>query len=236
MRIGHKPEFIYLSNPKCGSSSVRAIMNKYTDIYAEHHPDDPAYLLHINACALKSYFEHEYYKDKAVGPWEKYYKFTTVRNPWKKMVSYYFFSAPDKDFRAAKDIRQQRVMGKVDYDQSTAFHHGFNPWLKHIMDGGGLPHYEYFCCDHDNPSNCLVDDVFKIEDINDTLPAALSEHLDININKVPHLGPDMELDKFNSRYTQWEGDYYSLYDEESKNTIAQVYESDINNFHYEFGE
>jgi len=242
MRIGHGPEFIFLSNPKCGSTSIRVLMNKYSDISAENNPQDPTYLMHVNAYELKTYFEHENYKDKTVGPWDSYYKFTTVRNPWKKMVSYYFFSAPDKEFRSVADIRQKiPVLGAkreepIKYDPSTAFYHGFNPWLKHVMDGHGLPHYEYFCCDHDDPEKCLVDDVFKIEEIDEVLAPALKEHLNIEIKSVPDLNPDMGITDLTSRYFNWKGDYYSLYNEESQNIVAQVYCSDIDNFNYKFGE
>ncbi len=192
-------------------------------------------MLHINACALKSYFEHEDYANKAVGPWEEYYKFTTVRNPWKKMVSYYFFYRPDKDFNQFLVMKRDSRVLNPDYDTKSQFHHGFNVWLKHVMDGKGLPHYDYFCCDHNN-GELLLDDVFKIEEINEKLPPMLSRRMGIEIDKVPRLNPDYGIPHQSTTYANWKGDYYSLYDEESRDIVSMVYKSDIENFNYKFGE
>tara|TARA_Y100000310_G_scaffold345513_1_gene465835 strand:+ start:6785 stop:7348 length:564 start_codon:yes stop_codon:yes gene_type:complete len=187
-------------------------------------------MLHINACALKSYFDHEDYSGKAVGPWDEYYKFSTVRNPWKKMVSYYFFYRPDKNFR-------QYYRNDIEYDHTTQFHFSFNEWLKRVVDGAGLPSYEYFCCDHSDPSKCLLDDVFKIEDISETLPEALLEKAGIEIDEVPKLDPNYKKDEDpTSMYSSWKGDYYSLYNSESIEIVKQIYQSDITKFNYAFGE
>ena len=235
MRIGHNPAFVFLSNPKCGSTSIRAILGKHSDIYGEDNPHHPVETTHLNAHALKSYFEDDLYSkpeeesgEVTVGEWGDYYKFTTVRNPWKKMASYYFFWAPDKDMKSA--------YSSSDYDRASAFSVGFNDWLKYAIDGRGLPNYDYFCCDH-NSKELLLDDVFKLEEIDEVLPTALKEHLDIDVEKIPKMYPDFSHKHIgNTKYTNWRGDYYSLYNQESKDIISQVYESDIEKFNYSFGD
>jgi hypothetical protein len=184
-------------------------------------------MLHVNAHSLKSYFTHEDFSNKAVGPWDDYYKFTLVRNPWKKMVSYYFYFRPDKNMRPYQ--RDDK-----DYDMRSQFHYTFNEWLKKIIDGRGLPNYSYFCCDHEK-EDLLLDDVFKVEDINETLPKALSEKAEIDISKIPYLKADYK-DPDSSSFPNWKGDYFSLYNEESTQIISQIYKSDIEKFNYKFGE
>ena len=98
-----------------------------------------------------------------------------------------------------------------------------------------MPHYEYFCCDHDS-NELLLDDVFKIEEINDVLPSALLDHLSIEVNEIPKLNPDYTLPELEGKYTNWKGDYYSLYNNESKEIVSEVYKSDISNFNYKFGK
>ena len=210
----------------CGGSSIRYILDQYTDIKGEDHPTDPLHMLHINAPSLKSYFEHEEYANMSVGPWDEYYKFTTVRNPWKKIVSYYFFYRPDKHFN-------QYSANDTEYDFNSQFHYGFNEWLNYVMNGRGLPTYDYFCKEN---QELLLDDVFKIEDINETLPEALIKNTDIKIDNVPRLNPDYGVPHVSTSHMNWKGDYYSLYNNKSIDIIKQVYRSDIEKFSYKFGE
>jgi hypothetical protein len=226
MRISHKRKFVFLSNPKCGSSSIRRLLNPVTDIKGEDHPKKPLVMMHIHADALKSYFEHEDYKGKSVDSWDNYYKFTTIRNPFKKMVSQYFFSRPDKDFLPYYH---------PDHDATSPFRHGFNDWLKHTTQGHGLPSYNYFCCDHSS-GELLLDKVFKIEEINEVLPSALLENCGLEIESIPHLNPDYKKSGATSRHMSWNGDYYQLYNKKSISIIEDLYSSDLETFNYEFGQ
>ena len=82
MRISHKYKFIFLSNPQSGSTSIRTILNRYSDIkssaeFPYHH--------HTNARRLKAHFQEMGWD------WDEYLKFTTIRNPWDRMVGRYHY-------------------------------------------------------------------------------------------------------------------------------------------------
>jgi hypothetical protein len=189
-------------------------------------------LLHISAHEMKPVIEN--ITDNPTGhvhKWEDYYKFSTVRNPWKKMASYYFFLEPDKNFKIKFDPDEER-----DFD--SIYHHHFNDFLKWLMDKGlGLPHYEFFCCDWDT-KELLLDDVFKLEDIDNTFVPKFKEKTGIEFPTdvaIPDLLPDWKPEK-SSAYTKYKGNYYDLYNEESINIVEEVYKSDIENFDYKFGD
>ncbi|WP_367268204.1 sulfotransferase family 2 domain-containing protein [uncultured Thiohalocapsa sp.] len=80
MRISHQHRFVFLSNPQSGSTSIRIALDPYSDIkssteFPYHH--------HTNARRLKEHFL------KQGWDWNSYFKFTTVRNPWDRMVARY---------------------------------------------------------------------------------------------------------------------------------------------------
>ena len=61
-----------------------------------------------------------------IGKWEDYYKFATVRNPFKKMVSWYFMMQPDKNFNT--------VLDQPNWDVDSAYAHHFNDFMDHFYN------------------------------------------------------------------------------------------------------
>jgi len=153
--------------------------------------------------------------------WDNYYKFTTIRNPWEKMVSYYFLSKPDKDNNFFMEVDK--------WNKDTAFSNGFNSWLKWVISLHGLPSYEYFCLNHETKEE-MIDEVFDVAEINGGLITKLNE-LGLDIEEIPKRQP-MSLEVTASNITE---DYFSLYNTESKEIIEKVYASDIDKFGYTFG-
>lgn len=88
MRISHKHKFIYLSTPKACSSSIRVALNKYSDIISKNH--SPPYPHHGKVESIKNVFK------KNKWDWSSYYKFTSVRNPWDRMVSLWTYGKKTK--------------------------------------------------------------------------------------------------------------------------------------------
>ncbi len=86
MRISHKNKFIFLSKPRCASTAIRAILDPYSDVFSS---SAPPFHHHTTAMELKMYFDTTHW------PWEEYFVFTTVRNPWEMVVSYFTFFRPD---------------------------------------------------------------------------------------------------------------------------------------------
>jgi len=80
MRISHKHKFVFIAVPKTGSTSVRSIIDPYSDILSVNDKNSP-YKHHTTALDLKKHFESQDWE------WNTYYKFSVVRNPWERRVS-----------------------------------------------------------------------------------------------------------------------------------------------------
>jgi len=80
MRISHKYKFVYISIPKTGSSTVRYLLDKYSDISSDD-PDWPSNYIHPNAKQMKAYFGIKGWN------WDEYFKFTVVRHPIPRIKS-----------------------------------------------------------------------------------------------------------------------------------------------------
>jgi hypothetical protein len=84
MRVSHRYRFVFLSNPRCGSTSLRKMLLPYSDLssttnkYPYHH--------HTNAKALRRVFVEKGWD------WDRYTVFTTIRNPWDRIVSMWEFA------------------------------------------------------------------------------------------------------------------------------------------------
>tara|TARA_R100000808_G_C2149959_1_gene158524 strand:+ start:1479 stop:2186 length:708 start_codon:yes stop_codon:yes gene_type:complete len=235
MRVSSQHKFIFLSNPKCGSSSIDLALEDYSTFGHEHCRPDDDYappengfddraIRHINAHQLKIYFDQMKDTDDSDFDWEwdNYYKFTTIRNPWEKMVSYYFFSRPDKD--------NNFFLQKGKWDGDSMFHNGFNSWLKWVVSKHGLPSYEYFCLNHDTQEE-MVDDVFDISEINGEMLNKLKE-LGLDIEDIPKRQPANLQDSASSVTDN----YFSLYNSETRGIIETIYASDIEKFNYQFDQ
>ena len=87
MRISHRYKFIFFANPKTGSSSVRTFLAPYSDVLSvkNHHyiSEDNPFYPHMTPAEARPFFEQFGW------PFNDYYKFVFVRNPWARLVSAY---------------------------------------------------------------------------------------------------------------------------------------------------
>ena len=97
MRILDNQQLIYISKPRCGSTSLRKILDQYSgqaplycwDVANEH----PIFHPHITAPALLNYLAD-------TSPDRLAYKlFTVIRDPLKMLYSYFKFFKPDINMR-----------------------------------------------------------------------------------------------------------------------------------------
>ena len=94
MIISHKHKFIFIKTRKTAGSSVEESLKKYlgpTDVFAA-----PTGLAKINPDSHDAHDKHISWKwvaDNYPVEWRNYYKFTVDRNPWDKVVSFYFWYA-----------------------------------------------------------------------------------------------------------------------------------------------
>jgi hypothetical protein len=155
MRISHRYKFIYFANPKTGSTAVRALLDGLIEAgdpqighFSNSTPQNPFYS-HMRPVEAREAFRQRGW------PFEEYYRFTTVRNPWQRALSLY------------THIRE------VDAGFTTPF----EEWLRSTATGGaggGGPDkqrwrkygtYSLANFAGDDAGTLLVDDVFRLEDL-----------------------------------------------------------------------
>ena len=163
MIISHKNKFIFFHIPKCAGTSVYASLCKSLEIVngkGEPTCDEQDHILfknppnerfgnslvlnqHCNYAGVENYFDEKGYDIN------EYFKFTFVRNPWARTVSYWTYEKDTRSFRdyciEEKDIQFYRIKKPdcyelgVDYvGKSENLDQDFN----HILDRLNLPRVE----------------------------------------------------------------------------------------------
>ncbi len=245
MNLSIKDRFLFLSNPKSGSSTFRFVLDEFSDItpYSiirgadnEQSSKDlranSLNLLHINAHEVRQFIKQS---DLHL-EWDIAYKFTTIRNPFKRMVSWYVFLRPDKNFQTP--FFGPHGSENPDYDGDSAYHHHFNDFLDWAYQNDRfLPNYKFFCCDWDTGEQ-IVDDVFKIEEINNgEFHSKFQEKTKIILpNPLPRILPDFKPANETTYNTSFKGDPYALYNDNSINIIEDYFKVELEKFNYEFGQ
>ena len=210
MRISHKHKFIFLSKPKCASTSIRAALDPYSDIISDDRI--PHYHHHVPASILKKHF------DKMSWNWSGYFKFTCVRNPWDMLVSVYSFGKPDQE---GNYFWQERI-----YDSNSRM--TFKEWIlkgrswdfkqAKLLDDLSAYTLPYYILDEND--NCLVDCIVSVENLENDLKYVSSK---INI----------EIKEFHLNTSKHKS-YREYYDEQTKKITASLFEKDIEYGKYVF--
>lgn len=232
MRLSHKHKFIFFSNPKTGSETVRKILNPYSEIKGiplwEQSEDNPFYT-HIRPVEVREIFRHR------GRDYDSYYTFTFVRNPWARMVSLYEMIFGEHREHGPISWLPDRLRRLLGCHPSPG---GFRRWLASIRpDGpgaGGPPNqrwrvYGAYSIENyagDEKGNILVDDIVRLERINIELAPILD-----NIGLA-----DAASDNIPKINTRDHPPYESYYDEESVEVVRQRYAYAIERFGYGFGD
>lgn len=253
MRISHKYKFIFFANPKTGSETVRKILDPYSDIksdfdYPKITTQNPFYS-HMPPKEVKVLFQERELN------FDKYYKFTLVRNPWSRLVSLY-------EMIYGYKLNSQVVFTPTSIKNNLFFTYkklfsekpDFKNWLLTIQNNNrgaegkngrgsregfftvrrNLPNnswriYGSYSIDNyimDKSRNILVDKVIKLENIDRELITTLAK---LNLPGVESI----EIPKVNIRKHQ---SYIDYYDEESIKIVRKLYQYDIEHFNYQFGD
>ncbi len=171
----------------------------------------PPRLAHLKA---NDYVNFKYISEEL---FNSYFKFSFVRNPWSRLVSFYNYRKYYL-FYNFKYFVMKHLEKKI--------------WKKKYWFIG--PQYEYL---YDHNGNILVDFVGKFENLQTDF-----NHVCNNINipetKLPHINSSNSniLNIFlNSVQREKSKDHYSdYYDKESKEHVENLYKNDIKYFRYEF--
>lgn len=209
MRFSLEKKFVYLAYPKTGSTSVRLMLDDKSDHLILKEKGQ--YHDHWSAKEYKEVFKSNGWQ------WNDFYSFLTLRNPWDKYVSNYFYSKPDIEFKPWYENG---------YDQSTAFRHDFKTWLKHFLSDRkvsphGCPPLSYFAFDN---NQCIVDDLFTIEAFAEkALPVLIEKGIVDESATLPH-----------ENTTARKVGYRDYYDEETANLVGDFTSDEVKIGKYEF--
>ena len=119
MIISHEHKFIFIHIPKTGGASMtQTVAKNYPDsLIWSNNPafgDPPPFLkTHEKTVNVKKYLLRDNLN------WGEYFKFCTVRNPWARAVSYYFFQFKNQmkfnDFiKEKKDVQSNWITDGID--------------------------------------------------------------------------------------------------------------------------
>lgn len=212
MIISHEHRFIYFAIPKTASSSVRRMLDPYSDVHIVGYPQttqENPFHIHMRPVELTEVF-HAQQRDL-----EEYMTFTTVRNPWKRIASLYGMIKRNKGHRRYGSFKKWLTS----IDPENMPRSSKNPkW----HDYGALSCREFLS---HGAGEKGVDKVFRIED-----------GLEQLMNYVqPGLGQDpwdAEAPLVNKN--PGSVGYDALYDKETIKIVEDLYACDIATYGYSF--
>lgn len=221
MRIDTNNKVIYFANPKTGSTSVRKMMDKYCDYSLIKHLNNNNMLNeHWSMNMFNTIFLILNKETKSNINLREYFSFTTIKNPWDRVVSAFKYQKCDKNGYS---------FYHPNYDKNTASEYTFNDFLNKINDknywcGIGIPNANYFCFDENN--NQLIKKIYPIETLTkEMIESDIKKYNGIHydVPEIPHLNMTKKVD-YRIYYTeQWMID-----------KVREVYKKDIELGNYKF--
>lgn len=226
--ISHRYRFVFIHIPKTGGQSVEHFflslhgMNwrQRAPLLLRYNPDPargPERLAHLRA---SEYARYGYISDEK---YQRYFKFSFVRNPWARLVSEYRYRGMEKecDFRTFVTTR---------LPPPSAYSDAY----RHIM-----PQYDFL---HDDTGRLCVDFVGRYENLDDDF-STVCEKLGIENTGLPRVNPSPVYRPDANEGTGVRTDpdpakamtYAGYYDTELERLVAEKYAADIAAFGYEFG-
>jgi len=95
--ISHKHKFIFIKTRKTAGSSIEHFLSKYLgpdDICTGSDVDKTP---RLNAPHKKGHIDYKWIMNNYKDEWNNYYKFAVERNPWDKMISYFYWHKNDNN-------------------------------------------------------------------------------------------------------------------------------------------
>ena len=225
MRISHSKKFIFFSKPKCASSSIRKILNKYSDIIST---DYAPYHHHTTAMQLKIHF------NELGWDWDNYFKFITIRNPWDMIVSFYHFAKPDINgiyyWEKSRDGVSRDGRTQLPFEEWILRKDIKKSWHALLYKDGEYHknlwtnNFSFFTLNNfilDEKGETMVDCVIKTEDIENGIKTVFDK-IGIPFKRIRKLNKS----KHNP--------YRQYYSEETKKLIEEEFQYDIKIGGYEF--
>lgn len=213
MRISHAHKFVFFSNPRTGSTSIRDFVDPFSDFHGAQVPLPPAQPFHDHMRPIEA---RDAFRKRGLD-FDAYYTFTIVRNPWTRLPSTYAM------------IRTMRK----DFTQP------FAEWLATVKTfgagggGGGsiletwrqYGTYSIAAYAGDGSGAIFVNDIFRLEDI-----GAIPDHLRKRGLPIPD-GATIPL----RNRTGGSVDYRALYgSKKAIDYVGDLYADEIRKYKYKF--
>lgn len=204
--INHTHQFIFV---KLSKSASTAIMET------------------LKTTLCESIFEkwgHHHILDMISDDTETYYKFTTVRNPYSRLVSRYCFAKEIAHKEQFENLTFKNfvVGGHKNTPMNTSWVDKSAPHLKGLLDKVGFFDNQIEWLQND-AGEMLVDFTIKTENLQQGFNI-VCDKIGIPHQEVPHINKTKH-----KHYTEY-------YDDETREIVAQKYAKDIEYFGYKFGD
>jgi chondroitin 4-sulfotransferase 11 len=186
--INHKHKCIFIHINKCGGTTIDEL---FSGKFQGH----------------KKVFD---YKKLNPNEFDNYFKFTFVRNPWDRVVSFYHYQLKRKwDF--------------YPFNETISFKEFVKNWLIQMPKQTTLNTHPCYDWISDKDDNLLVDFIGRFENLQEDFNT-VCDKIGIPHQELPHQNKSKH-----KHYTEY-------YDKETKQIVAEKYAKDIEYFGYEFGE
>ena len=189
--IDHKHNFIFVHIPKTAGTSIEQTLNPRSPLHGDEH----------------KHAEAVFYKKKFPSKFDSYFKFTFVRNPWDRAVSYYMWKRKMNRIKDGTSFEQYCELlkkGKATSDSNFGLHS--RPAVDWFLDANG---------------NSLLDFIGKFENLQNDFDLVC----DLMGSKRQNLKHELKIIR---------KPYQQYYTEKTKKIIAKIYKKDIQYFGWEF--
>jgi hypothetical protein len=213
--ISYKCGCIFVHIPKTGGTSIERIIWPGNDdrcagnlcmglVDGFHNKYQTGGLQHLLARQIREEVGREVF--------DKFFKFSIVRNPWDKAISQYIYMGERGDLRRFIGLSETDSFKKYLELIQKRTHVQWESQHKFILDESGQE---------------MVDYIGRFERFNDEVSRILQEikarnGVEIRIDDIPH------LKKSNRSH------YRDYYDSEAREMVAHIYKKDIEYFGYTF--
>lgn len=205
--ISHKHKCIFIHIPKCGGSSVESVLwpasRTESDLWMGFVS---RYCNKYQTGGLQHLFAQQVRQEVGEAYFDRYFKFSFVRNPWDKAVSQFEYMKRRPDLREYIDLPDGASFKLYLSRIAKKIHVQWDMQSKFVFDDDG---------------GCMVDYLGKFESFSDDF-AVVAEKIGLAGISLPHVNKGER--RALSHY----------YDEEAIGMIGDLYAEDINNFAYRY--
>lgn len=210
MIISHKKKFVFIAIPKTGSTTIRRVLDKYSDVVSSGSKQDKNYQ-HSSLKSLQKNYDIK-----------NYTSFCFVRNPFELSVSTYFYYL--KMIKYWNNVPPSEYVWQEIHNNYKQLMHGcnnFNDYISNIEENGWVEDDEW------NTPQCMytekVNFIGKFENLQEDFDV-VCDKIGIPRQQLPH------KNKSNHKH------YTEYYDDETRKIVAEKYKKDLDLFNYTFGD